>query len=182
MCGRFTLTIDAALLAQVFSLDATPDHRPRFNVAPTQVHPIIRRGPSGRTATPMRWGLVPSWAKDASVGNRMINARAETAGSKPSFRSAAKQRRCLVPADGFYEWVATGSGKQPVHIRRPDRRPFALAGLWERWDGADEQPLLSFTILTTEALPPLTEVHHRMPVIVAEDQWAEWDSPGHHAP
>jgi putative SOS response-associated peptidase YedK len=120
---------------------------------------------------------VPSWVKDASVGNRMINARAETAGSKPSFRSAAKQRRCLVPADGFYEWVATDSGKQPVHIRRPDRRPFALAGLWEQWDGTDERPLLSFTILTTEAMPPLTGVHHRMPVIVAEDRWAEWMAP-----
>jgi putative SOS response-associated peptidase YedK len=178
MCGRFTLTIDAALLAEVFSLEIAPEHRPRFNVAPTQDHPIIRRDATGgTTATPMRWGLVPSWAKDASVGNRMINARAETAGSKPSFRAAAKQRRCLVPADGFYEWVATDSGKQPVHIRRPDRRPFALAGLWEQWDGTDERPLLSFTILTTEAMPPLTGVHHRMPVIVAEDRWAEWMAP-----
>lgn len=122
----------------------------------------------------MRWGLVPSWAKDPSIGSRMINARSETAPGKPSFRAAVARRRCLVPADGFFEWVKTGDGKQPLHIRRPDRRPFAMAGLWESWRDSEGADLVTFTILTTEAAPPLDRVHHRMPVILPAAGWDEW--------
>jgi putative SOS response-associated peptidase YedK len=124
----------------------------------------------------MRWGLVPSWAEDPSIGNRMINARSETAAGKPSFRAAMKSRRCLVPADGFYEWKVVDGGKQPMHVRRRDRAVFAFAGLWEVWTKGAE-PLETFTILTTGPNDVLRPIHDRMPVILAKDDWPLWLDP-----
>lgn len=183
MCGRFTLTVSASVLAGIFELDAPPEFRPRFNIAPTQIHPIVSAGDhEPRRWRLCRWGLVPSWAKDPSIGARMINARSETAAEKPSFRQAFKTRRCLVPADGFFEWSKTPEGKQPHHIRFTDRRPFALGGLWERWDCGSEPPLESFTILTTRPNPLVERIHDRMPVIIPTDSWDRWLEPAPLAP
>jgi putative SOS response-associated peptidase YedK len=179
MCGRFTITVSASILADLFALDEPPGFVARFNVAPTQMVPIVRTGASGsREWAVMRWGLVPRWAKDMSIGSRMINARSETVADKPSFRSAFAHRRCLVPTDGFYEWRKTGSGKQPHHIRFRDRRPFALAGLWERWSRGEGEPVESFTILTTRPNDVAAAIHDRMPVILEPDAWDRWLDPG----
>ena len=175
MCGRFTLTVSASVLADLFNLEDPPDFRPRYNVAPTQSHPIVRTGEGGsREWAAMRWGLVPHWAKDAKIGARMINARSETAAEKPSFRTALSRRRCLVPADGFFEWKTEASGKQPFHIRFTDRRPFALAGLWERWRRVEGEALETFTILTTRPNDVAARLHDRMPVILAAESWPAW--------
>lgn len=122
----------------------------------------------------MRWGLVPHWAKDTAIGNRLINARAETIATKPAFRDAYRHRRCLVPADGFYEWKKQGRGKQPYYIHRKDDQPFAFAGLWESWTCPDKQPLETFTIITTEPNDLLRPIHNRMPVVLFGDDMAEW--------
>lgn len=177
MCARYSLSLGDQTLAEIFDLADVPHIDPRWNVAPTQTAPIVVEGPRGvRRIEPMRWGLVPSWADDPAIGNRMINARSETAATKPSFRAAMKARRCIVPADGFYEWRAEGGGKQPLHVRRRDRRVFAIAGLWETWTkGAD--PLETFTILTTEPNEMMRAVHDRMPVILAPQDFALWLDP-----
>jgi putative SOS response-associated peptidase YedK len=151
--------------------------KPRFNIAPTQEVPVIRRREQGREAAPLKWGLVPSWAKDEKVGARMINARGETVSEKPSFRSAVKTRRCLVPASGFYEWVKTEDGKQPHFIHFADARTFAFAGLWERWHQRGGGPLDTFTIITTSPNPLIAELHDRMPVILPSAAWREWLEP-----
>ena len=178
MCGRFTLTVSALVLANLFDLDEPPGFTPRFNIAPTQVHPIVRSGEGGRRQwAAMRWGLVPHWAKETKIGARMINARSETAAEKPSFRTPLQRQRCLVPADGFYEWQKTDSGKQPHHIRFADRRPFAFAGLWERWTRGEGEPLETFTILTTGPNEIAARVHDRMPVILAPEAWTAWLDP-----
>ena len=175
MCGRFTLTVSAAVLADLFDLEEPPNFRPRFNIAPTQVLPVVRGVARDRREwTPMRWGLVPHWAKNESIGSRMVNARSETAADKPSFRTPLDRRRCLVPADGFYEWLSTDTGKQPYHLRFLDRRPFAFAGLWERWDRGDGGPLETFTILTTRPNRVAARIHDRMPVILAPRHWPTW--------
>jgi putative SOS response-associated peptidase YedK len=177
MCARYTLTLTDAALAEVFAIADAGHVDPRWNVAPTQTMPIVVEGPRGvRRLERMRWGLVPSWAADPSIGNRMVNARAETAASKPSFRAALRSRRCLVPADGFYEWQVVAGGKQPVHIRRKDRGLFAFAGLWEVWTKGTE-PLETFTILTTSPNDLLRPVHDRMPVIVDPADYARWLDP-----
>jgi putative SOS response-associated peptidase YedK len=180
MCGRYTLTVDAVVLAELFDLEPLTDHEPRYNIAPTQRLPIVRAGRDGvRRWSTARWGLIPAWAKDEAIGSRLINARAETAADKPSFRSAYRQRRCLVPADGFFEWAETPSGKQPHHIRYADRRPFAFAGLWERWAPAGgTEAVESFTILTTEANELIRKLHHRMPVLVAPARFGDWIGAG----
>jgi putative SOS response-associated peptidase YedK len=178
MCGRYALTVSARVLAEVFELDHVPEHEPRYNIAPTQEVPIVRRGrDGGREPCPARWGLIPSWAKDAKIGARMINARSETAASKPSFRAAVKRRRCLIPADGFYEWQKVGSGKQPHFIRFADERVFALAGLWEVWRPQEDQTVTSCTILTTEPNEAVAPLHDRMPVVLSPSAYAEWLSP-----
>src|SRR6516164_7125474 len=143
MCGRFTLRCPAKLLADAFGLSQEPSLEPRYNVAPTQQVPIIRvlrtnPDTKERQLVPMRWGLVPRWADDPAIGNRMINARAESVSSKPAFRGAFQYRRCLVPADGFYEWKKEGGKKQPLYIHRKDGQPFAFAGLWEEWEREGE--------------------------------------------
>jgi putative SOS response-associated peptidase YedK len=178
MCGRFTLTVSARLLAELFELDEVAELVPRYNIAPTQSVLIVRSSSTGaRQPMTARWGLVPSWAKDVSIGARMINARGETVASKPAFRSATRHRRCLVPADGFYEWAKTPAGKQPHHIRFIDRRPFALAGLWERWRPTEGDPVDSCTIITTRPNETVEPLHDRMPVILPPGTFTEWLAP-----
>ena len=179
MCGRFTLHSRLNLLLQQFALQAGPDWAPRYNIAPTQSVPIVRLSAADgkREMTLMRWGLVPSWAKDISIGNRMINARAETVATKPSFRAAFKRRRCLVPADGYYEWQKTVTGKQPYYIHLRDDTPFAMAGLWESWHADQEDTLDTFTIITTDANRATCHIHDRMPVILDPDDYPLWLDP-----
>ena len=139
-------------------------------------------GPSPRELVWLRWGLIPSWARDPAIGNRLINARAETVGEKPAFRAALRRRRCLIAADGFYEWQRAGARKQPYFIRLRDDRPFAFAGLWESWEGADHSALETCTILTTDANEVMRPIHDRMPVILAPDDYARWLDPAIESP
>src|SRR5262245_1823827 len=176
MCGRYAFFSAADAVKLVFALDDVPALEPRYNVAPTQDVPTVRAGEEGARAFAMlHWGLVPKWAKEKAIGNRMINARAETLGEKPSFRDAFRKRRCLVLADGWYEWQVGPGGKQPWFIRMKDARPFAFAGLWERWkDPATGAPLESCTIVTTEAAESIRKIHERMPVVLAETDQDRW--------
>jgi putative SOS response-associated peptidase YedK len=191
MCGRFTLRTPATVLIEHFDLDVRGDRQlplfgARYNIAPTQDVLVVRADASDarRTAGMLRWGLLPSWSKGAAgAGPPMINARAETLAERPAFRTALRSRRCLVPADGFYEWQkAPGGGKgkkQPYYIRRPDGGPFAFAGLWETWiDPAAPLTIESCTIVTTEANAALRELHERMPVVLAPADYALWLDPG----
>ncbi len=174
MCGRYTLKTPVNALAEWFDLDDYPSSlTPSYNVAPTQeVAAILEEGEERKLET-FRWGLIPSWAKDPSIGNKMINARAETVSEKPSFRSAFKKRRCLIVADGFYEWQKTDGGKQPFHIKLSDSSPFAFAGLWETWD-KDGEEIRSCSIITTDANYLMNEIHHRMPVILHPENYGVW--------
>jgi len=178
MCGRFTLRSSPAVVAREFGLDDQPDLFPRFNIAPTQEVAVVRqRADDGRKQLAfLRWGLIPSWANDPSIGDRMANARSETAAIKPSFRRAFRSRRCLVVADGFYEWQKVDGRKQPYFIGLQGDRPFGLAGLWERWEKAGE-PVESCTILTTDANELMQPIHERMPVIVPANQYNLWLDP-----
>jgi putative SOS response-associated peptidase YedK len=181
MCARFTLHSPAKAIADLFGLIGEPPLQPRYNIAPTQPVPIIRilrANPETRQRelVPVRWGLVPSWADDPAIGNRLINARAETVASKPSFREAFRYRRCLVPTDGFYEWKKEGSRKQPVYIRRKDGQPFAFAGLWEEWEREGEI-IQSCVIVTTQANQMMAEYHDRMPVILHSNDYDLWLDP-----
>ena len=180
MCGRFTLRTRSAALVEQFGGEPPPELGLRYNIAPTQAVAIVRIAPdtSVRQWQMVRWGLIPSWAKDASIGNRMINARAETIADKPSFRAAFRRRRCLVPADGYFEWQKTGPGKQPYYIRLDDDRPFAMAGLWESWlNPATNEPLQSCTIITTQANQLTQPIHDRMPVILDAADYEMWLDP-----
>ena len=185
MCGRFTLRTPTPKLIELFQLNDLPTLSPRFNVAPTQQILIIRlsslaepgNAPVSRQAQMARWGLVPFWAKDLSIGNRMLNARSETVAEKPAFRQAFQKRRCLVPADGFYEWEPLAvKQKQPWLIHMPDQLPFAMAGLWESWKSPDNSDdlLISCTVLTTEANADMRPIHDRMPVILQPEQYDTW--------
>ena len=181
MCGRFTLRTPASDVAKQFGLLEVPPFEPRFNVAPSQPVAAVRQTP-GESAPRrqwawLRWGLVPSWAKDPGVGNRLINARAETAAEKPAFRAALRRRRCLVAADGFYEWQHTGQRKQPFYFHLRDQRPFGFAGLWETWQGPEASPIETCTVLTTEANELVRPIHDRMPVIVAPADYDLWLDP-----
>jgi putative SOS response-associated peptidase YedK len=173
MCGRFTLRTSAAVLVRQFGVDAPLQLALRYNIAPTQQVLVVRLAEQGRELVLMRWGLIPSWAGDLKIGASLINARAETAAEKPAFRSAMKRRRCLIPADGFYEWRKAGKTKQPIYIRRADDQPFAFAGLWERWSKQGE-PIESCTILTTAANDLLRPLHDRMPVILSPNDYGVW--------
>jgi putative SOS response-associated peptidase YedK len=195
MCGRMVLTRSASELAAEFSLAEIAELMPRYNIAPSQPIGVIRVDAEGqRDLSLLHWGLIPSWAKDRAIGNRMINARAETAAEKPSFRTALRRRRCIVPADGFYEWqqVAAESaagaeakgGKKPKPARiphlfkRPDGASLAIAGLWETWtDRETGEHVESCTLLTTEANALVRPIHHRMPVILESPDWALWLDP-----
>jgi len=149
MCGRYTLTTPGETVAELVELDEAPRLAPRYNIAPTQESAVVRLAAGRRSLLSLRWGLVPYWAAEPGIGNRMINARSETAAEKPAFRSSMRRRRCLVPADGFFEWRRTAAGKQPYLIRLAGGGPFTFAGLWDRWVPHDGEPIESFTILTT---------------------------------
>lgn len=170
------------LLVELFRLAGAPDLMPRYNIAPTQDAPIIRlaEGGAARRIGLLRWGLLPHWAKSPATAARMINARSETAADKPAFREAFRQRRCLVPADGFFEWKKDERGKQPYLIGNRDETPFAMAGLWEWWPGSPEHEdaIESFTILTTTPNDLVRPLHDRMPVILAPDDHERWLDPG----
>lgn len=178
MCGRFTLRTPTNQLLLAFALDQGPPLTPRFNIAPTQQIAGVRaRADGGRELALFRWGLIPSWAKDEQIGNRTINARAESVAEKPSFRAAFQKRRCLILADGYYEWQKQGVAKQPFFIHRADDRPFAFAGLWERWQPMDRPAVESCTILTTEANEFTRPIHDRMPVILLPRDYDLWLDP-----
>jgi putative SOS response-associated peptidase YedK len=178
MCGRYTLTVPVETLAEEFGvLGPLPDFPPSYNVAPTQEVAAVLADDGERHLEMLRWGLIPSWADDPGIGSRMINARSETVAEKPSFRRAFKERRCLIPADGFYEWKRTDNGKQPYYLRMKDGRPFAFAGLWESWNRSGGDGIRSCTILTTDANELVGQVHHRMPVILAPENLDLWLDP-----
>ena len=176
MCGRFAFYSPAEAAAALFGVTAAPDIQPRFNIAPTQDIAAIRKDKEGeRELVTLRWGLVPFWAKDPSIGNRMINARAETVAEKPSYRNAYKHRRCIVLADGFYEWQKQGSTKTPFFISLASGQPFALAGLWESWtDKATGESLQTATLITSDANDFMAQLHHRMPVILEATTATDW--------
>lgn len=176
MCGRFTQHHDQNAVQERFNLDEIlTTTAPRYNVAPQQNIAVVYAPETVRLLEDFRWGLVPSWAKDAAIGQKMINARSETVAEKPSFRAALSRRRCLIPADGFYEWIKTEGGRDPVHFRLKSGDLFAFAGLWEEWhDPQTESPLRTCTILTTSANDTVGRVHDRMPVILAPDAESLW--------
>jgi putative SOS response-associated peptidase YedK len=177
MCGRFTLHTPPGVLQEHFGVDEVPAMSASYNIAPSQDIAAVRSVGGRRGMTLLRWGLLPSWASDAKTGYSMINARAETVADKPAYRAAFRQRRCLIPADGFYEWRQTGAGKQPYHIRMKDGGVFAFAGIWEcrERNGAVTE---SCSIIVTAANDTIRPVHDRMPVIVAPRDYAAWLDPG----
>jgi len=189
MCGRYTVTSSGETIADLFDLAEVPELPLRYNMAPTQEAPVVRVVAPGapRTLDFLRWGLVPYWAKEASIGNRLINARAESAAEKPAYRFSFRKKRCLVVVDGFFEWKREGKAKQPYLIRRRDRLPFGFAGLWSSWrdpqaakEGAaagPRAPLETFTILTTDANELIRPLHDRMPVVIGRDDFALWLDP-----
>jgi putative SOS response-associated peptidase YedK len=183
MCGRYELHSHPAAIALSFGLAHPPEVRQRYNIAPTTDVPVVRVGADGeRELVRMRWGLVPRWAKDPSIGAKMINARGETIAERPSFRMAYRRHRCLLPADGFYEWMPLSAAgehprKQPVHVGMKDGSLFGMGGLYERWRSADGEILDSCTIITTAANDRLRPVHDRMPLIVPAPHYARWLDP-----
>ncbi len=182
MCGRFTLTASAEAIAEAFGLASLPEVEPCYNIAPSQ--PVLAVTAKASQAKYFRWGLVPSWAKDPKIGYRLINARAETVAEKPAFRQAFARRRCLIVADGFYEWqVQKGQKqKQPFYFYQPDRQPFGFAGLWEAWRSPEGEEIESCTILTGAANEVVEPVHHRMPVVIGRQDYAQWLDPQQPAP
>ena len=179
MCGRFALLAPGPTIAEQFGVEVTHEIVPRYNIAPTQPVAAVRLNQRGaRELTYFRWGLIPSWAKDPAIGSRMINARAETAADKPSFRAAFKRRRCLLPASGFYEWQKLNGGKQPTYVRPADDSLFGLAGLWETWHDADGGLIETCTILTTMPNELMKPIHNRMPVIIDPADYSMWLDPG----
>lgn len=177
MCGRFSLGVSTDGLVDQFDIvEGSLDWAPRYNIAPTQDVAAIVAGERGPRIGTLRWGLVPFWADDPAIGNRLINARAESVADKPAFRDAFLARRCLVLADGFYEWQRAGDGnaKVPVYIRLPDARPFAFAGLWDRWRGPSDERLHTCAIITTAAAPSIRAIHDRMPAILDREEARQW--------
>lgn len=180
MCGRFSIAEELTRLQLQFQFEFSEEIAPRYNVAPSQkVLTLIGNGVQ-RTGKQMKWGLVPSWAQDVKIGYKMINARAEGVDSKPSFKQAFKSRRCLILADGFYEWKVTENGKQPYRFIMKNQKSFAMAGLWETWSKGSE-PLTTCTIITTEPNDVTRDVHDRMPVILREEDYDRWLDPKYSA-
>ncbi len=180
MCGRYVLHADIEELVEQFKLKLIEAQvQPRYNIAPSQDIAAIVETDQGRVLKPLRWGLVPHWAQDVSIGNKMINARAETVAEKPSFRSLVKSHRCVIPASGFYEWKAEAGKKAPYYIHRQDDEPFGFAGLWTEWKekGSEAPPLKTCTIITTAANELMESIHHRMPVILPPEACDEWLNP-----
>ena len=182
MCGRYVLKSSPQRLREVFGIEG-PDTahsetwRPRYNLAPQQDAPVVRCLEGQRRLDLLRWGLMPVWAKDPALGNRLINARSETVADKPAFRSAFKSRRCIVPADGFYEWQQQPAGKQPFYIHRQDGELLAMAGLWEQWTSPSGEQVPTFSILTMAANAWMQPLHERMPVILEGDALDAWLDP-----
>ena len=176
MCGRFSQTATPAMIAQQFDVAVPPLFAPRYNITPSQPVAAIRIEPdtATRQLVLLRWGLIPSWAKDPKIGHQCINAKAETVAEKPSFRAAFKKRRCLVIATGFYEWQVQGRAKQPMWIGLQSKRPFAFAGLWEQWQPPEGEAIESCTILTTVPNELLRSIHNRMPVILSPASYDQW--------
>ena len=192
MCGRYVITSPASALSELFEFNERPNIAPRFYMAPTQSAPVILASPQSdhgdrvRQCQTMRWGLIPSWSKEIPTSAPLINARAETITEKPSFRGAFQRRRCLVPADGFYEWERAGNPKQPYLIGLKGFAPFAMAGIWESWVpeqhvhtnaspvASGKKELRSFSLLTTDANSMISTIHHRMPVILRPEHWETW--------
>lgn len=179
MCGRFTLGTPAQTLQQIFELPEVPQLPPRYNIAPSEAVATVRipEQNAERELALLRWGLIPPWAKEPEIGNRMINARSETVANSPAYRQAFRRRRCLIPADGFYEWQRVDRRKQPFYLRMRDGSPFAFAGLWEQWRAHDGPPVETCTILTTEPSELLRPIHDRMPVILDPADWELWLDP-----
>ncbi|MDH5605717.1 MAG: SOS response-associated peptidase [Anaerolineae bacterium] len=176
MCGRFTLTVDANSIQTAFPwLGVPPQIQPRYNIAPSQPIAVVPNDGANKIDF-FIWGLIPFWSKDPKIGSRMINARGETIGEKPSFKAAYKYRRCLILADGFYEWVKTAGQKTktPHYIQLESQQPFALAGLWETWLAPDGSEVKTATIITTEPNPLVAKLHNRMPLILPEDSYDLW--------
>jgi putative SOS response-associated peptidase YedK len=184
MCGRFTLLSRPVTVQDQFALEEAPLFAPRYNVAPTQDVAVVRFDceANHRECVFLRWGLVPTWANDASIGYRLINARSETVATKPAFRSAFRRRRCLLVADGFYEWKTQGRKKQPYHFKLCGGEPFGIAGLWESWQPIGEKSLETCTLLTTAANDIVRTVHDRMPVVVPASAYPLWLDPAEHTP
>lgn len=183
MCGRFAFFSPREALIQAFPVAFGLLPEPRFNVAPSQNVLIIRADEAGSLfAESCRWGLVPFWAKDAAIGNRMINARAETIAEKPAYRQSFNLRRCLIVADGFYEWQQNEQGKQPYFISRSDNQPFGMAGLWDQWTKGPGDPLRSCTVITVPASAFMQRLHHRMPVLMDWDAGRRWLDPATASP
>lgn len=179
MCGRYALKTSVPEIARILNAENRADFAPSFNIAPTQAVPVCRVSADGdRELVPMRWGLVPHWAKSIDDRYRMINARAETVAAKPAFRAPFRRRRCLVPVDGYYEWQSLENRKQPYFIHMRDGSPFFLAGLWDRWEKDDADPLDSFTIVTKAADEFSAQIHDRMPVILGPGHRQHWLDPG----
>jgi len=178
MCGRYALHAHPDVIVLQFGLPAAPQMKPRFNIAPTQEAPVVRVDPGHpehkRELAQLRWGLIPSWSKDPSIGARMINARAETVAAKPAFRNAFRRRRCLVPADGYYEWKVEGGRKQPYFLQPASGEPFAMAGLWEQWRLPEGRLIETYAIVTTEAAGTARQIYDRMPVILAQPDYEAW--------
>lgn len=183
MCGRYSLTIGMDEMVKAFGVLPGPELVPRYNIAPTQTVPVVcQNGDGVRHLRQYHWGLIPHWAKDASIGSRMINARCETVAEKPAFRGAIRYRRCLIPASGFFEWKQSDNKKVPFYIRRQDQAPMAFAGIWDTWKG-QEETIVSCSILTTGANTLVAKLHDRMPVILSSAEYETWldrevDDPG----
>lgn len=179
MCGRFTSLLSPELLAIIFGKEPPERLTFRYNIAPTQMVLFVRKSGSGECSfSSARWGLVPHWAKDPSLGSRMINARCETVHEKPAFRQVIRTRRCIVPASGFFEWQATPSGKLPYYVTMADDSPLFFAGIWDSWKAPDGTNLETCSILTTEANSLMAPIHDRMPVIINRDNIRKWLDPG----
>jgi putative SOS response-associated peptidase YedK len=181
MCGRFVLLTDLRVITESFNVqNVSFEYRPGNNISPgQQIAAVVRKDDQNRLVD-FRWGLIPSWAKDPSIGNRMFNARAETIAEKPSFKNAFQKRRCLIVADGFYEWQKLGKIKKPFYFSLKSGQPFGFAGLHETWTSPDNQPVNTCTIITTEPNDLLRSIHDRMPVIVSKNQEAAWVDPENH--
>src|SRR5713226_7362206 len=173
MCGRFTLTIDIKTVAETFGVAPSLQASPRYNIAPTQEVVTILSNGSAHMEW-LQWGLIPSWAKQESIGSKMINARAETLAEKPSFKGLLRSKRCLIIADGFYEWRQENGSKTPMYITLKDGKPFAFAGLWDLWKSPDGEQIRSCTIITTETNELVATIHNRIPAILSADAREHW--------
>lgn len=181
MCGRFVLLTDLRVITESFNVqNVACEYRPGNNLSPGQQIAAVLRKDDQNNLVNFHWGLIPSWAKDPSIGNKMFNARAETIAEKPSFKNAFQKRRCLIPADGFYEWQKIGRIKKPLRFSLKSGEPFGLAGLYETWISTEQKPVNTCTIITTEPNDLLRVIHDRMPVIVPKEQEAVWIDPDNH--